>query len=94
VAIPANRNAIKKETEKRLKYENVCIEIQRMWNMKCMVITVITGATGRVTEGLKRYLKSVPGKHSIDSLQKTAVLGTSHVIREVLQSGTVEITAG
>ena len=29
--------------------------------------------------------KSVPGKHSIDSLQKTAVLGTSHIIRKVLQ---------
>ena len=27
----------------------------------------------------------VPGKHSIDSLQKTAILGTSHIIRKVLQ---------
>jgi hypothetical protein len=24
-------------------------------------------------------------KHSIDSLQKTAILGTSHIIRKVLQ---------
>ena len=30
-------------------------------------------------------LEAVPGKHSIDSLQKTAVLGTSHIIRKVLQ---------
>ena len=29
--------------------------------------------------------KFVPGKHSIDSLQKTATLGTSHIIRKVLQ---------
>jgi hypothetical protein len=28
---------------------------------------------------------AVPGKHSIDSLQKTARLGTSHIIRKVLQ---------
>ena len=27
---------------------------------------------------------TVPGKHSIDSLQKTAILGTSHIIRKVL----------
>jgi hypothetical protein len=27
-------------------------------------------------------------KHSTDSLQKTAVLGTSHIIRKVLQSET------
>jgi hypothetical protein len=30
----------------------------------------------------------IPGKHSIDSLQKTDVLGTSHIIRKVLQSET------
>ena len=30
----------------------------------------------------------IPGKHSIDSLQKTAVLGTSHTIRKVLQCET------
>jgi hypothetical protein len=30
-------------------------------------------------------LETIPGKHSIDSLQKTAILGTSHIIRKVLQ---------
>jgi len=51
-------------------------------NMKCMDIPVITGATGIVV--LKKNLEVVPGKHSIDSLQETAVLGTSHIIRKVL----------
>ena len=36
-------------------------------------------------EKLKENLETVPGKHSIDSLQKTAILGTSHIIRKVLQ---------
>jgi hypothetical protein len=49
-----------------------------MWNMKCMVILVIIGNTGIVTKVLKKNLEAIPGKHSIDSLQKTAVLGTSH----------------
>jgi len=30
-------------------------------------------------------LEAVVAKHSIDSLQKTAVLGTAHTIRKVLQ---------
>jgi len=30
-------------------------------------------------------IEAVPGIHSIDSLQKTAILGTSHIIRKVLQ---------
>jgi len=43
------------------------------------------GATGIVTRNLRKNLEAVPGKHSIDSLQKTAILGTSHIIRKVLQ---------
>jgi hypothetical protein len=39
----------------------------------------------KVTRSLKKNLEAVPGKHSIDSLQKTAILGTSHIIRKVLQ---------
>jgi len=36
-------------------------------------------------EKLKENLEVVPRRHSIDSLQKTAILGTSHIIRKVLQ---------
>ena len=85
VAIPAYRNVVQKEAEKKLKYKSLCIEIQRMWNLKCTIIPVIIGATGIVTRSLRKNLEAVPGKHSIDSLQKTAILGTSHIIRKVLQ---------
>jgi len=56
-----------------------------MWNLKCTIVPVIIGATGIVTRSLRKNLESVPGKLSIDSLQKTAVLGTSHIIRKVLK---------
>jgi len=70
---------------KEVKIQSLCIEIQRMWNLKCTIIPVITGATGIVTRSVRKNLEAVPGKHSIDSLQKTAKLGTSHIIRKVLQ---------
>jgi len=38
VAIPADRNVVQKEAEKKLKYKSLCIEIQRMWNLKCTII--------------------------------------------------------
>jgi hypothetical protein len=60
VAIPSDRNVIQKESEKRLKYKNLSIEIQRMWNMKFFVIPVIIGATGIVTRGLKK----IPGNNT------------------------------
>ena len=88
MAIPADRNVVQKEAEKELKFKSLCIEIKRMWNLKCTIIPVITGATGIVTRGVGKNLKDVPGKHSIDSLQNTAMLGTSHIIRKVLQCET------
>jgi hypothetical protein len=53
--------------------------------MKCVIILVIIGATGIVTKALEKHLEAITGKHSVDSLQQTAVLGTSHIIRKVLQ---------
>ena len=85
MAIPADRNVVQKEAEKKLKYKSLYIEIQRMWNLKCKIVPEIIGATGIVTRNLRSNFEVVPGKHSIDSLQKTAILGTSHTIRKVLQ---------
>ena len=59
--------------------------MQRVWNLKSTIIPEIIGATGIETRILRKNLEAVPGKHSIDSLQKTAILGTSHIIRKVLQ---------
>jgi hypothetical protein len=33
-----------------------------MWNLKCMIIPVIIGATGIVTRSLRKNLEAVPGK--------------------------------
>jgi hypothetical protein len=45
VAIPSDRNVMQKQTETKLKYKNLSIKTQRMWNKKYFVIPVITGAT-------------------------------------------------
>ena len=49
VAIPTDRNVVQKEAEKKLKYKSLCIEKQRLWNLKCTIIPVIIGTTGIVT---------------------------------------------
>ena len=62
IIIPAERNVVQKEAEKKLKYKSLCIEIQRMWNLKCAIIPVIIGATGIVTRSLKEKFGSCTRK--------------------------------
>jgi len=84
VAISGDRGVIKIEAEKILKYKDLTIEIQRMWNVKTKVIPVIIGATGTVSKSLRKYVTNKPGKHEVKELQKTAILGTAHILRKVL----------
>jgi len=84
VAISGDRNVIKKEAEKILKYKYLIIEIQRMWNVKTKVIPVIIGATGTISNSFRKYVSNTPGKHEVKELQKTATLGTAHILRKVL----------
>ena len=45
---------IKKEAKKMLKYKDLTIQTQRMWNVKTKVIPVIIGATGTISKVLTR----------------------------------------
>jgi hypothetical protein len=51
-----------------------------MWNLKIKVISVITAATGTISKSFRKY----QGKHKIKELQKTAILGTEHILWKVL----------
>ena len=61
VAISGDRNVIKKEAEKILKYKDLTIEMQRIWNVKTKVITVIIGATRTISKSFRKYASSMPG---------------------------------
>jgi hypothetical protein len=55
-----------------------------MWNVKTKVIPVIIGATGTISKSFRKYVSNIPGNHEIKALQKTAILGTAHMVRKVL----------
>jgi len=84
VAISGDKNVIKNEADIILKYEDLTIEIQRMWNVKTKVIPVIIVATGTISKSFRKYLSNIQGKHEVKELQKTAILGTAHILRKVL----------
>ena len=58
----------KKEAENILKYKDLTIEIQRMWNVKTTVIPVIIGATGTISKAFRKYVRNIPGHHEVREL--------------------------
>ena len=45
---------------------------------------VVIGVTGTISRPLRKYLSNIPGKHRIKELEKTATLGTAHILWKVL----------
>jgi len=71
----SNNNVIKKEAEKILKYKDLTIEIQHMWNVKTKVIPVIIGATGTISKSFRNYVSNIPGKHEVKTTTENSHIG-------------------
>jgi len=68
VSISGDGNVIEKEAEKILKYKDLTIEIQRVWNVKTKLIPVIIGATGTISKSFRKYVNNIPGNHEVKEL--------------------------
>jgi hypothetical protein len=55
-----------------------------MWNVKTRVIPVITGVTRTISKSFRKYVSTIPGNDEFGELQKTAILGTAHILQKVL----------
>ena len=89
VSIPNDTNVRKKETEKITKYKDLQIEISRMWNVKTRIVPIVIGALGTISTKFDKYLEQLTGENENSALkvqlQKIALLGTSNIIRKVVE---------
>jgi hypothetical protein len=83
IANPGDRNVITKDAE-ILKYKDLPIETQRVWNVKAKAIPVIIGETGTISKSFRKYVSNIPGNCDVRKLQKTAIFGTANILRKVL----------
>ena len=84
MSVPSDANITTKEFEKKSKYKNLEIEIQRMWQMKTKVVPIVVGALGTVTKDFESCVKLLPETISSNEIQKIALLGTAHILRKIL----------
>ena len=84
IAIPVDVNIRNKEQEKIVKYQDLAREIRKIWNVSTKVIPIVIGALGTVTDRLEQNLKDIGVTTRIELIQKSTLLGTAKIIRQVL----------
>ena len=84
MTVPSDRNIALKEIEKKGKYKDLELEIQRMWHTKTVVIPVVVGALGTVKEGMVEKITKVSEGATVTEIQKICVLGSARILRKVL----------
>ena len=86
IAVPGDTRIVDREQDKILTYQDLKREIKKNWQRrKVQVIPIVVGALGAVTGNLSRHLDSVSCKLKVSNIQKTALLGSAHILRKVLE---------
>ena len=83
-SVPADTSIVSKTSEKICKYRDLQIEISRCWNMNPKVVPIVVGALGTVGKDSGLKLSTLPGSSKMYEIQKTALMGTAHILRKVL----------
>ena len=82
IAVPADARVEEMEQEKIDRYQDLARELKRLWKVE----TKVVGALGTVPKGLEKNLEKAGSNVAVELLQKTALLGTSRILRRVLDS--------
>ena len=84
-AVPFDTRVAEKEKEKIFKYQDLTWELKKMWNKKVKVIPVMIGVLGNTPKVLPERLKEIGIDTRIVELQKTVLLQSARIIRQVLE---------
>ena len=76
---------LKEKKKTRTNYSELKYEIAKIWKMrKVEVIPVVIGALGTVTKHFEKWTEKLDLDLTIEALQKPCLLGTTRIIRKVL----------
>ena len=84
VEVPWDSRAKKKEQEKLDKYQDLRIELRRLWDKPVEIAPIIIGVLGTMPKSLKKNLQGLVADVAPGLLQKSMVLETAHIIRRLM----------
>ena len=76
----------RKSKGKKNKYQDLRIELRRLWDKPVDIVSIISGALGTTLKSLKRNLEELGADVTPGLLQKSVVLEKAHIIRRAMDS--------
>ena len=84
VAVPSDQNNLLKAFQKLSKYKYLEIEVTKMWKLKTNIIPVVIGALGIIKMESQNFIDQIPGKSSLQEIQKIVLTSTTQILQKVL----------
>ena len=74
-----------KEKDKIEKYQDLGMELQKIWNVKVKIIPLVIGSLGAIPKQFSKRLKQIGITAGTVQFQKTVFFGTGRILRKVLE---------
>ena len=84
-AVPGDRRIEDKEKEKIEKYQDLRKELQKIRNVSMKIMPLVVGFFGAIPKQFCNRLKETGITTETGQVQKTFLLGTARILREVLE---------
>ena len=85
-SVPNDINILNKEKEKIEKYTPLAYEIRKMCGVTTKIIPLVVGSLGAVSKDLERNLDFLNIGHIQTCMQKSAIIGSTIILKKVLSN--------
>ena len=66
--------------QKLSKFKDLEIDVKKMWKLKTKTNPVVIGALGMIQKGSQDFIAQIPGKPSLQEMQKIVPTSTTHIL--------------
>ena len=80
--VPADHRIKLKECEKKNKYHDLARELEKLWNMKVMIVPIGVGAFDAVTNGLLKGLEVFKIGGRVETIQNDSIIENGHYTKK------------
>ena len=67
------------------KYQDLGRELQKIWNVKVKIISLVVGSIGAILKQCGNRLKEIGTTAGIAQVQRTVLLGMARILRKIFE---------